>query len=402
MGEQVSHLTRRGLLCAMIATAGCAERSTESTEPTPTPSAESPTTTAAPVDSNSTLTTAQQTATESTPTPQPVEKREWPADFYQGPLVSTHEHMNGPDGFWMTPDTLDWFVRWMRRNRVAQAMAITVKELVPAIEAHDNRLVPFLFPHEQVRDNLSRLPSVLETLLDRYDLYEGLGEFALYRIPGPDGTPPLPANHPRLLDVYDLAADRDIPVMVHGGQPGQYGNAEDPVLDMEAAFEHNRDCTFLVHGTFYDVTIDGESDLPIGEAVDILLDRHPNLYFDISGGDTSPYSYRYNEGPDDYGTVNPKEKKSQDWFESKLQADGGVEYHATRLYDMYEPMLSNHPDRVTWGMDASWQWHFNDWAMDTWVDVARALLGKLPQQKAEQIGYKTATELFGITVDHRL
>jgi hypothetical protein len=49
-------------------------------------------------------------------------------------------------------------------------------------------------------------------------------------------------------------------------------------------------------------------------------------------------------------------------------------------------------------MDASWQWRFNDWAMDTWVDVARALLGKLPQQKAEQVGYETAAELFGITV----
>jgi hypothetical protein len=68
------------------------------------------------------------------------------------------------------------------------------------------------------------------------------------------------------------------------------------------------------------------------------------------------------------------------------------------LHLAYEPILSNHPDRVTWGMDASWQWRFNDWAMDTWVDVARALLGKLPQQKAEQVGYETAAELFGITV----
>lgn len=382
----------------MSGIAGCSSFSSDSGVTPTSASAETATQRPTPTATPSSTPTRTPTASNS-PTPS-VEVRTFPDAYYQGPLVSTHEHMNGPDGFWMTAEKLDWFIDWMRRNKVAQAMAITTKELAPTIEAHDDRLVPFLFPYQHVRNELDRLRPVLNELLNRYEFYEGLGEFALYRSPGPDGTPPLPANHPRLLEVYDLAAERDIPVMVHGGQRGQYGNPEDPVTDMEAAFTHNRDCTFLVHGTFHNVTINGETGVPIGEAVDILLDRHPNLYFDISGGTTSPYSYRYNEGPDDdYDTVNPREKKSQEWFESKLQADGGVEYHAAQLYDLYEPMLENHPDRVTWGMDASWQWHFNDWAMDTWVDVARALLGKLSRDKAEQVGYKTAAGLFRISVD---
>mgnify|MGYP002278070225 CR=1 FL=1 len=391
----ISHLSRRGLLAAMVATAGCSGRSTETGETT-TPAA----TTATTSTNLSTESPPRQSATESTPTLEPVDVREWPEEFYQGPLVSTHEHMSGPDGFWMTSEKLDWFVSWMQRNRVVRAMAITNEQIAPVIEPHDDRLVPFLSPYIQLRDEFERLSAALEDLLDRHDFYEGLGEFGLYRAPGPDRTPPIPANHPRLLEVYDLAADRDIPVMVHGGRPTQYEDPTGLVTDMEAAFEHNRDCTFLVHSTFYGVTIDGESNLPIGEAVDTLLNEHSNLYFDISGANTSPYSYRYNEGPDDdYDTVNRTEKKSQEWFESKLQADGGVDYHASRLYDLYGSILENHPDRVTWGMDASWQWHFNDWAMDTWIDVARALLGKLPQDKADQVGYKTAADLFGISID---
>lgn len=79
---------------------------------------------------------------EPTPTPEPIELREWPDAYYQGPLVSAHEHMNGPDGFEMTHETMDWFVRWMRRNRVAQTMAITSKRFIPIVEAHSDRNHP--------------------------------------------------------------------------------------------------------------------------------------------------------------------------------------------------------------------------------------------------------------------
>lgn len=388
MRSMARRLTRRGLLAALAATAGCSGTSEQPAGPTETVATDTP----AP--------TPTVTSTDPTETADPVEVRTWPDEYYQGPLVSAHEHMNGPDGFWMTPGKLDWFVRWMTRNRVAQAMAITNTQLVQTVGAHDDRFVPFLFPWEAVEHDFSRLAHRLGEILDANDRYAGIGEFGLYRQAPPGGDPPIPADHPRLLKVYDMAAERDLPVMVHGGDPAHYGNGSDPVTDMEAAFEHNRACPFLVHGTFHNVTIDGQSDRVIGEAVDVLLDRHPNLYFDISGGHTSPYSYRYNDGPDDdFQTVNPSERKSREWFESKLEADGGVEYHADRLYRMFGAAMENHPDRVTWGMDASWQWHYNAWAMDTWVDVARALLGKLPSENAEQVGYRSAADLFGISVD---
>ncbi|WP_460922270.1 amidohydrolase family protein [Salinarchaeum chitinilyticum] len=358
-------LTRRGALATIAATAGCLEDVFGSGDPAAS-----------------------------------VEPREWPAAYYGGPLVSAHEHMHGPDGFGMTDETMDWYVRWMARNRVAQAMAITYTDYAPVVSAHDDRLVPYCHAMDLVRDERDRLAAAIAERLDEYPLYEGVGEFGLFHVAGPSGEPPLPANDPVLLDVYDLAAERDLPVMVHGGQQGIYGNGEDPVDHMVAAFEHNRDCTFLVHGTFINgVTIDGETEVPVGEAVATLFDRHPNFVFDISG-QASPYAYNWRRPPDDDPTtISDQETRSQTWFETQMRQHGGVEGHAQRLYDRFQPILENYSERVTWGMDASWQWHFNDWVLDTWVDVGRSALGRLPEAKARNVGYRTAAGLFEIDVE---
>lgn len=332
---------------------------------------------------------------------EPVEVREWPEKYYHGPLVSAHEHMSGPDGFQMDEEALDWYVRWMRRNHVAQAMAITASYILPVVRDHDSRLLPFYSPHQDLREHFDDLAERIDAQLDEYSAYVGIGEFGLYQVPDLE-APPVPADHPELLGVYDVAADRDIPVMVHpASHHNGYDNPREPVVRVEAALEHNRDATFLIHGdTFRGVTIDGETDLSPGEALSILFDRHPNFYFDLSP--VSPYVYPWHPIPyelerDGTPEVVDSETKSREWFEARMD-ETGVEHHAQRYYDRYAPILENHSDRVLWGLDASFQWHYNDWALDTWVDVGRALLGRLPEGNARDIGYRTAEELFGINV----
>lgn len=388
--------SRRAVLAMLATTAGC------SSQRDPTPPSE--TATAMATETRTPTETSPTTETpslpeESTPTGTPVDVRDWPDGYYQGPLVSAHEHMHGPDGFWITHETMDWFVRWMSRNRVAQVMAICGGQDKPKVRQHDHRLVPGLFAWSEVRNHLDDLASTLAARLDANPMFEVLGEFSLYSAPGPDGEPPLPANHPAMLDVYDLAAERDLPVMVHpGSHHNSYDDPAQAVHDIEAAFEHNRETTFLIHGdTFRGVPLDGKTDLRPGEAIATLFERHPNFYFDISG--ISPYAYPSDlQFDDEHHTVNPDEKKSREWFESKM-AETGVEYHATRYYERYREILRHHSDRVLWGMDASWQWHFNDWVLDTWIDVGRALLGQLPPANARNVGYRTAEELFNIDVD---
>jgi len=310
--------------------------------------------------------------------------------------------MAGPDGFRMDAETMDWYVRWMRRNRVSQAMAITATWLLDPVRAHDDWLLPFLAIHDAVRDHLDELADHLADQLDEHPAYAGIGEFGLYQIPSME-APPMPADHPALLDVYDLAADRDLPVMVHPASVHNgYDDPREPVKRVEAALEHNRETTFLVHGdTFSGVTTDGDTGLSTGAALSTLFDRHPNLYFDISG--TSPYAYPWQPLPyeverDGTPEVVDSETKSREWFEARM-AESGVEAHVQRYEDEYEPVLTEYSERVLWGLDASWQWHYNDWALDTWVDVGRSLLGRFPEEHARNVGYRTAEELFGVEVD---
>lgn len=334
------------------------------------------------------------TPTESpTPTLTPVETRTFPDSYYQGPLISAHEHMNGPGGFHLDRERLVWFTRWMERNGVAKAMAITPEGMADTVEPFTDRLIPFLFGEAFLRDRFDPmgLADPMKMAARDRDLWQGLGEFGLYPMAG-EGGRPVPPDHEGLLELYDVAAEQGYPVMVHAAEPWRY--PEDvreswetrwdcPTLaQLERAYEHNRDTQFLVHGSYFSI-----EDLSRGEVIARHLERHPNLHYDVSG--IAPHAYQ--AGPKAGASM------SQEEFEGMF-AEKGVEGHAEDYYDRYRPVLEEYSDRALWGMDASLPWHFNDWAMDAWIDVGRSLLGRLPSSKARDVGYRTAEDLFGVSV----
>lgn len=392
MDQQFS---RRAVLATIAGTAGCLGQQRDGGAST-TPRTETPdeTGTDAPMrtataTATTTGTTTETTTTEPTTTREPVAVREWPDEYYQGPLVSAHEHMNGSDGFVMTHERMDWFVRWMDRNRVAQVMAISGDRYMDVIEAHDDRLIPFAFAWSETR-NLDTAAESFEERLTKYPAYDGLGEIGLKQGSSPDGPGPIPADHPEMLEVYDLAAEHDVPVMVHTESPWRYpeeqrerwdGPADFVALDQLAnAYEHNRDTDFLVHQSYQ---WDGATD---DELIADALDKHPNLYFDLSP--TAPYAYGH-------GLL------SRDEFESKM-AETGIEHHAQLYYEEHAAILEDYSDRLLWGMDAAKSWHYTDWALNTWLDIGRSLLGRIPEEDARNVGYRTAEELFDIEVEMRV
>lgn len=371
--------SRRAVLAALASSAGClgGESSPEMSTDTPMATG-TPTATPTPTDTP--------TASPS-PTPEPVEVREWPDEYYGGPLVSAHEHMHGPDGHQMTAETMDWFVRWMDRNRVDQVIGFAGDGYLDVVTAHDDRVVPFAFAWKSMREDFDRAAAVLEQRLDDHPAYEGIGEVGLKPYTTPEGEPPVPADHSNLLEVYDLAAERDIPIMLHGSQPWFYSEErrdefEEPMdvpgwASLERAYAHNRDTQFLVHATYQ------WGKMNDGEIVAGVLERNPNVTYDIS--DLHPFAWT-------------SEDKSQEEFERQI-AQKGVEGHAEEFYQEHARILKDYSDRVTWGMDASYDWHYTDWALDTWVDVARSLLGRLPEENARNVGYRTAADLLDIEVE---
>ncbi|MDO5532296.1 amidohydrolase family protein [Sutterella sp.] len=92
------------------------------------------------------------------------------------------------------------------------------------------------------------------------------------------GEPPA-ADHKAFLSVYDLAAERNLPVLIHHNVSSSY-NAEPIYLEeMRNALKHNRKTNII----WAHVGISRRVEIPnLIEIADRMLEENPNLYFDIS------------------------------------------------------------------------------------------------------------------------
>lgn len=320
-----------------------------------------------------------------------IEARTFPDSSYQGPLVSAHEHMTGPDGYFQETEELRKFTRLMDRNGIARATAFAPIANIGYVDNFPDRLLPFLFPRSFLREHPDEFATRIKEYARGLSFIRGLGEFGLYGVTDKDGVPH-PPDSPQMLEIYDFAAQQGKPVMVHGAEPYRFPDSvrnswesdlECPTIDQLAnAYEHNRETKILVHATYF-----GAEDVSRAEMVAQALANHPNLYYDISP--IAPYAY--------FNGLFGSESMTKDKFQSKMETTG-IEHHVDKYYERFKPLLENHSERLVWGMDAAYAWHYTKWAMDTWVDIGRALLGRLPEENARNVGYRTAEELFDIKI----
>lgn len=368
--------TRRSVLVGLAAmAAGCSGQSDDGT----TTGTDTRTSTDTPTD------TPEETE-EPTQTEEPVQEREWPDEYYQGPLVSAHEHMHGADGYSVVEEDLEWYLDWMDRNKVDQVVGFAADDYVDRMAEHDDRFLPFAFGWSELREELDNLVGAFQDRFEDHP-YVGVGELGFKPFVTPEGEPPIQPDHPEALKLWDWAAEQDVPVMVHATSFDDYAwervkewdeFSDAPTKEhMANAMAHNRDTEFLVHATY---THPEDRDGPI---VADALENNPNLTYDIS--ELHPLAYGQ-------GSFTEEE------FQDRIEQEGGVEAIAEEFYQEHREILENYSDRLTWGMDAALEWHYQDEVLDTWVDVGRAVLGKLPEEKARNIGYRTAEDLFDIDV----
>lgn len=92
------------------------------------------------------------------------------------------------------------------------------------------------------------------------------------------GEPPR-ANHPALLEVYDLAADYDMPVLIHHNISGSYMKEPIYLQEMKDALAYNRKAKII----WAHVGISRRVEIPnLIEISEAMLSENPNLYYDIS------------------------------------------------------------------------------------------------------------------------
>ena len=92
------------------------------------------------------------------------------------------------------------------------------------------------------------------------------------------GEPPR-ANHPALLEVYDLASDYAMPVLIHHNISGSYMKEPIYLREMKNALAHNRNTNII----WAHVGVSRRVEIPdLTEIADAMLSENPNLYYDIS------------------------------------------------------------------------------------------------------------------------
>lgn len=170
------------------------------------------------------------------------------------------------------------------------------------------------------------------------------------------------ADNPYLTAVYGLARDHGVPVNVH------FDYSEGQMDSFERALEQSRDPT---KGNTHIIWAH-MGDAPAA-AIDGLLDRHANLYVDISS--RNPLC-----------TFTDRLAS----LEEQRLDDGTY-----TLKPEWKALFEDHPDRFLFGTDIGPGDRHQ--SMAALVDYYRIILGQLPLEAQEKIGATNALTLFGKT-----
>lgn len=224
--------------------------------------------------------------------------RAWAAD---GPratrYVDIHTHVGTikAGGEVMTAELL---LRWMDAHDVAQAIVLPLvspesfQNPVPTEVTLDqtrpyrDRLIPFcsIDPRNSWINTPQRLAAQLKRYVD--DGARGFGEH----------KPGLPIDDPRSLEIYAVCAELKLPLLIH---LDNQRNTDAPGLPgLEKVLQTFPQGRFIGHGPGWWASISGDatqadlggyprSAVQPGGAIDVLMDKYPNLYGDLSAGSGS-------------------------------------------------------------------------------------------------------------------
>lgn len=226
----------------------------------------------------------------------------------------------------------------------------------------------YVFPFIQVgrrQDNTLLLDNGtagrLRGALDTGSVY-GIGELSLRHRPFPRN--PAGDNNDAcgdiLKEVYDLAAEYGVPVNVHVEHNEFWGEFGD---ELECALEHNRNTNII-----WAHVGDAEPEVVLG-----MMERHPNLYADLSA--RNPF---FNRGI-------PLERQSLTHLDGPLEG---------KLKQGWMVVLERFPDRFLFGTDVDSVERLN--IVEQVVDYFHSVLAQLTPETAEKIANGNIRRLLGL------
>jgi hypothetical protein len=205
--------------------------------------------------------------------------------------------------------------------------------------------------------------------------YQGVGEIALYQTDLQNVT----FNTAVMQSVFRAVNALKGVVMIHLSTEGMGGRATE-LSEVEPAVRDYPDATFLFHGRKDDMKLVAQ-----------LMDKYTNVYFTIDANDSI-----FTSKLTGYNLLFPGAAAAD--TAARFLTDIkklGVQALVQNGLDNLMTLLESYPDRVFWGTDLSYGWHFDQDVYDTVINLSRAVIGQLPVALQEKYAYKNAEALFG-------
>lgn len=272
--------------------------------------------------------------------------------IYDGPIIDVHTHL---------PDDLSVSKLISGLNEVMVSKAVLMPrggaEPEAALEVYNkypDRIIPFIgFQNKYWINQDPNFVTRVENNL-KNGVYKGLGEVVTrhYSVPELQAEEySIPADSQLMLRFIDLAAKYKVPINIH------MESEDATVPQLERALGHNRGAVIIwAHA--------GRAEPKL---LQTLLDKHSNLYVDISG-------------------MQPVRRYGRE--KNPIASPDG------NLYQEWKNLFEAYPKRFMVGNDCVVSWHYDYYT--EWMGFYRKLLGELSPATAEKIAYKNAQRLFGL------
>jgi predicted TIM-barrel fold metal-dependent hydrolase len=211
-----------------------------------------------------------------------------------GDYVDMHTHL-GQTWNRNEPLTAEALLRWMDSHKIAQAIVLplvspesssyllTTDFVLEQTKPFRDRLIPFcsIDPRTSYTGGLAGLVAMLKKYFDAGA--KGFGEH----------KPGVAFDDKRSMTIYAACAELKLPLLFHIDNER---NLDKPGLPgLEAALKAHPGCNFIGHGPGWWASISGDvtqsglhaypkTKVAPGGAIDVLMDKYPNLYGDLSAG----------------------------------------------------------------------------------------------------------------------
>jgi len=280
---------------------------------------------------------------------------------YEGRMTDSHLHPTGAGGTTTIRGMME-IMDILRQAGYDKAIFIAGVNALTAYAQRPNEIIPSLRVAY-----MNRTSSVREVENALQMGFKWIGEALLRHRRGVGTTP---ADYPIALQIYDLCAKYQVPIMIHQDST----DYKDAYKELERAFALSPQCIFSFHGGNFD-----SSELSMAD-MERILQTYPNVYIEISGLMERVTNF-----------ISASLALTQEFLGGT--AGDKFAYADGRVREKWRVFFEKYPERIINGNDFCTESVLTVEQVKIRVDYFRKLFGQIDQKAAERINYKNVEDL---------